>query len=78
MRQSKVPRIISLKFAKPGSPVSVYSRVRSTSRNKIHIVTRVRGERRFNCTCERGVLRDEHNCLHIKKVKLRIAAKASR
>jgi hypothetical protein len=63
------PKILSLKFAKLGSPVSVYSRVRSISRNKIHTVTRVRGERAFRCTCERGVLRNERNCIHIRRVR---------
>lgn len=68
---TRSPRILSLKFAKPGSPVSLYAVAQSVSRpTKLnHTVTKA--GRSFSCTCEFGSLRRER-CAHIKSVEARI------
>lgn len=70
-------RVLSIRFAKPGSAVAVYARVLSTTRpdKLVHNVTRVRGERQFRCTCEAGALGGHSNCKHIRKVRVKIAAR---
>lgn len=71
---SRVPRVLSLRIAKPGSAVAIYARVVSVSRsNKIlHNVVRQRGDRKYLCTCENCILGGNRNCRHIRAVKARL------